>query len=1223
MAKRFHSIYKSDKNLTYNVEIWDDDFVGTSTEFRIGAGGFNLRMAGEGGKILAFINSTECSFDFQIQDTTHEALVDDFLTATEGRFTVKITKGTGSPTNYWIGMVVPDIGTRSEEYYPINFTIKATDGIGVLKDIDFKDTAGAYTGKARLTDIVKNALKKLPYIATHYASGDAFISTIVDMWETTMLSGGTDPCFFYQQYFDYSVFQKYEKGQEKYTSCYDVLKEAMESSGTRITQRNGVFWIEQIFYRTAAPVIIRTYSRDGGLISTANYSTLNDINQTNAGALLAVGHYEYFPGLRKVEHVFKSRLRRNYLEQVKDSEITSLTTINKPIDDNSGLTTLRLSGNISLSISSDSPNPANPFPQLIVIFRLELVVNTYRLRRNYDLEPTYQIVYDPMIWTTNAGDAIFIGVRLDNPYFLLNAGSTTFTFAQLFDEITPFVLEKSDNFQIRFTLHAISDYEGNAFDPNDFTINYDFADKWLEVYSEGTPKLATDEDVYDVENTLYETNSAVIETESILGTSSDPNALGARWVKPASDYVLATNWGIGVDAPSKYIERLIIEVAMSGQYAATEKLQGTLFGNIEQMARVSWNGKYWLFLGGSWNSDRDELTGEWVELKYDQDFNSSPPVKRKTLVVSTEIPTLPPSSGQGGATYELVAKPPGTLFYPVSLTTTDSALTKGAVITSVDISEVLTDGDVYAGDTIVILNPITGTWDALSVTATSVAGQTAIAATGTLSDNYPKNSPIIKKPKIGTFSLPEGTTGDILYYDGAKWVVRNIGTTGQVLSVSGGVPVWGSAGAGSVTSVALSMPTAIFDVAGSPINGSGTFTVTLDNQSANTVFAGPTTGGATIPAFRALVAADIPNLDASKITTGTFAIVRGGTGLSALGTALQYLRVNAGGTALEYATLSAGNITGTMTATRLQFAASATALDDDSNLTWDDTNKRLLIGTGATQAFLNVFSGAITGTTEFLRMSGNINGNMIAYLLNANNASTGANAFFGIQVGGASAGDPFIQYIVSGVTTWAAGVDNSDSDAFKIANSSTVGTVGTDLLIIGTDGRVSIGGTALLALVDLTIDGTGGIRVPSGTSAQRPTITNTIIRNNTAFGGLEFKNPFGQWHRIYGSNPTGTITPGPGAGTSPTINAVGTDRAFKLNITTGSAPTLNGEILTINFGTAFDILPYIALTAYNAVTATDYNKFYIDFNSVGGFSIKANGTLTAFTTYVLSVVVQQ
>jgi len=66
-----------------------------------------------------------------------------------------------------------------------------------------------------------------------------------------------------------------------------------------------------------------------------------------------------------------------------------------------------------------------------------------------------------------------------------------------------------------------------------------------------------------------------------------------------------------------------------------------------------------------------------------------------------------------------------------------------------------------------------------------------------------------------------------------------------------------SQGGGSVTSVALTMP-AEFSVAGSPISSTGTFAVTKANQNANTVAAGPTSGGPAAWTFRTLVTADLP-----------------------------------------------------------------------------------------------------------------------------------------------------------------------------------------------------------------------------------------------------------------------------------------------------------------------------------------------------------------------------
>lgn len=102
------------------------------------------------------------------------------------------------------------------------------------------------------------------------------------------------------------------------------------------------------------------------------------------------------------------------------------------------------------------------------------------------------------------------------------------------------------------------------------------------------------------------------------------------------------------------------------------------------------------------------------------------------------------------------------------------------------------------------------------------------------------------------FKAPDSLAASVIYT-----LPPADGTNTYVLSTNGsGILSWVANGLGSVSSVALSMP-AEFSVAGSPITTSGTFTVSKANQSANTVFAGPTAGGAAAPAFRALVEADI------------------------------------------------------------------------------------------------------------------------------------------------------------------------------------------------------------------------------------------------------------------------------------------------------------------------------------------------------------------------------
>lgn len=103
------------------------------------------------------------------------------------------------------------------------------------------------------------------------------------------------------------------------------------------------------------------------------------------------------------------------------------------------------------------------------------------------------------------------------------------------------------------------------------------------------------------------------------------------------------------------------------------------------------------------------------------------------------------------------------------------------------------------------------------------------------------------------------TQGEVLYRNAEGWSVLTPGTNGQFLQTqgSGANPRWATTGSGTVTSVGLSMP-GTFGVSGSPVTGSGTLTVSLVNQNANLVFAGPSSGGAAAPTFRSLAATDLP-----------------------------------------------------------------------------------------------------------------------------------------------------------------------------------------------------------------------------------------------------------------------------------------------------------------------------------------------------------------------------
>jgi len=179
----------------------------------------------------------------------------------------------------------------------------------------------------------------------------------------------------------------------------------------------------------------------------------------------------------------------------------------------------------------------------------------------------------------------------------------------------------------------------------------------------------------------------------------------------------------------------------------------------------------------------------------------------------------------------------------------------------------------------------------------------------------------------------------------------------------------GIATGASVTSVGLSLPD-IFTVSNSPVTGSGTLTGTLANQNANLIWAGPTTGSATTPSFRSLVAADLPNTAVTASSYGsassvaTFTVDAAGRLTAASNTAIAITSSAVSGLAASATTdtTNASNISsGTLDSARLgttgtpQFAAIGLGVAADPN--WDLKNAG---GTIDIRSSLTASSGVYT-----------------------------------------------------------------------------------------------------------------------------------------------------------------------------------------------------------------------------------------------------------------------
>jgi hypothetical protein len=209
------------------------------------------------------------------------------------------------------------------------------------------------------------------------------------------------------------------------------------------------------------------------------------------------------------------------------------------------------------------------------------------------------------------------------------------------------------------------------------------------------------------------------------------------------------------------------------------------------------------------------------------------------------------------------------------------------------------------------------------------------------------------------------------------------------------------AGAGTVTSVGLAdgSATPIYTISGSPVTTFGTLTFTLNTQTANTFLAGPGTGAAAQPTFRAIANADLAtisllpalSLPFSQVT-GVVPISQGGTGQTTKATAFNALspmstqgdliyEATATGTRLPigtsgqvltvvtglptWATPSAGTVTTVSVATANGFAGTVATPTTTPAITLSTTVTGILSGNGtAISAATTTGSGSVVLATS-------------------------------------------------------------------------------------------------------------------------------------------------------------------------------------------------------------------------------------------------------------------
>lgn len=213
-----------------------------------------------------------------------------------------------------------------------------------------------------------------------------------------------------------------------------------------------------------------------------------------------------------------------------------------------------------------------------------------------------------------------------------------------------------------------------------------------------------------------------------------------------------------------------------------------------------------------------------------------------TIAIAADFPTLNQNTTGNAATVTTNANSTGdvtSVGNATTLATVNSNVGSFGSSTSIPSFTVNGKGLITAASGNVVIAPA-GTLSGTTLNSTVVSS--SLTSVGTITSGT-WNGTTIAIANGGTGQTtataaykalsPLTTAGDIVYENATPTPTRlPIGSSGQVLTVSGGLPSWQPAGTGTgtVTSVAMTVPT-FLSVSGSPITTSGTLGLTLSGTA--------------------------------------------------------------------------------------------------------------------------------------------------------------------------------------------------------------------------------------------------------------------------------------------------------------------------------------------------------------------------------------------------------
>jgi len=659
MGVILYSTFKSSYGTSFTVEILDNLFNGTPSEFKTDSTGFELEYSGETDDIVSPVISSMCTVGMYVESIGQESLlIDNLKLYQEDRYFVRIynsedarvidiTEKTGNDFNarvisdggtveqlqcvkdditalggaqffipsvsediYWTGKITQDLVTLEDQYYPYLYQIKAVDGIGLLANEEYT-TSGAKT----IFEVFKESIDLLS-ISGLYSGVNFYLSTCFNTWDINQTYNADDDVTKLTRFNTFVYRETNDDGSFTEPKALDILKDLCTIFGARIYQRRGTYVIEQYKERENVSYRYFNYDTQGDELTVADRIDDAAINQTSyQGARLNGGSYNFLPALKKVEATYNQiRLNNLLANRLVFTGASSAVNLGTVVNDDNGQ--LNISGNLFYSfLFNGSGTPPSITPLFYrPVFRMQLkqedILNPgtfYYLKRDF-IPGGGNAVYGATSWSTSAS------------YYFLDAGVARnslqgFNLASTFNVISPpLPVDGLASLDIEF--FNVYDLVGTQTSvPTNYTDTATINEVSAMYLNNGTPGTSIKVFTSTNGSAKVKSNLTLDLGELILGDSAGMD--GSLYVYNGSGWVPSQSWRRGNSGSYINLYKLLTKEILSFYNKPVQRYSGSILAPYTYGTRLLWSNDYYLPTGVSYNAGNDEYSGEWFVIDSD------------------------------------------------------------------------------------------------------------------------------------------------------------------------------------------------------------------------------------------------------------------------------------------------------------------------------------------------------------------------------------------------------------------------------------------------------------------------------------------------------------------------------------------------------------------------------------------------------------------------------